>query len=96
MSYSIFPYTKSQAKKIGVEVKPSENKGKKIDVYKDGKKVASVGAIGYNDYPTYMDMEKKGEVSKGTADMKRAAYKARHVYRDRVGTPAYYADQLLW
>jgi len=96
MSYRIKPHTKSQAKKIGVVVKPSKNKGKKIDVYKKGVKVASVGAIGYKDYPTYMELEKKGKVAKGTANLKRKNYKKRHVFRNRVGTPAYYADKLLW
>ena len=47
--YRIKPYTKRQAKKLGVTVKPSKLKGKKIDVFKNGKKVASVGAIGYDD-----------------------------------------------
>lgn len=96
MSYSISQYTKDQAKKIGVTVKPSKNKGKKIDVFKKGEKVASVGALGYKDYPTYMKLEKKGKVEKGTAKKKRKAYKARHVHRKKKGTPAYYADQLLW
>ena len=59
MAYRIKEYTKRQAKKLGVQVKPSKVKGKKIDVFKNGKKVASVGAIGYNDYPTYM--QKKGK-----------------------------------
>ena len=59
MPYRIKAYTKTQAKKLGVSVKPSKVKGKKIDVFKNGKKIASVGAIGYNDYPTYK--EKKGK-----------------------------------
>ena len=67
MGYRIKTYTKNQAKKIGVTVKPSGSKGKKIDVFKKGVKVASVGAIGYKDYPTYMELEKKGKVEKGTA-----------------------------
>ena len=96
MPYRISKYTKSQAAKLGVTVKPSKLKGKKIDVFKKGVKVASVGAIGYKDYPTYMSLEKKGKVSKGTAKEKRKNYKKRHVYRKRVGTPAYYADKLLW
>ena len=96
MPYRISKYTKSQASKLGVTVKPSKLKGKKIDVFKKGVKVASVGAIGYKDYPTYMSLERKGKVSKGTAKQKRKNYKKRHVYRKRVGTPAYYADKLLW
>ena len=42
MPYKITAYTKRQAKKLGVEVKLSKTKGKKIDVFKKGKKVASV------------------------------------------------------
>jgi len=96
MSYTISSYTKEQAKKLGVDVKPSKVKGKKIDVFKNGVKVASVGAIGYNDYPTYLALEKKGKVAKGTANIKRRSYKARHIDRHKVGTPSYYADKLLW
>lgn len=81
---------------LGVKVKPSKTKGKKIDVFKNGKKVASVGAIGYKDYPTYLELEKQGKVAKGTAEKKRKAYKARHVYRKVKNSPAYYADKLLW
>jgi len=42
MAYKITTYTKEQAKKIGVVVKPSKVKGKKIDVYKNGEEVPSV------------------------------------------------------
>lgn len=96
MAYKILKYTKDQAKKYGLTVKPSKVKGKKIDVFKDGKKVASVGSINYNDYPNYLELEKKGKVPKGTANKKRKAYKARHVHRTKKGTPAWYADKLLW
>ena len=41
--YKILPYTKRQAKKLGVVVKPSTNKTKKIDVFKNNKKIATVG-----------------------------------------------------
>jgi hypothetical protein len=90
-------YAKTQAKKLGVIVKPSENSEKKIDVFsKKGAKLASVGATGYNDYPTYLKKEQDGSVAKGTAAMKRAAYKKRHVFRGNKNTPAYFADKLLW
>ena len=39
--YTITPYTKAQAQKLGLVVKPSNNKTKKIDVYKNGKRIAS-------------------------------------------------------
>lgn len=97
MSYVIKRYTRLQARKIGVTVKPSTRKGKKIDVFKDGKKVASVGAIGYDDYPTFMKKEREGKVPKGTAERRRKLYKIRHRKDRNVrGTPGYYADKLLW
>ena len=92
MPYKIKRHTFTQAKKLGVVVKPSKVKGKKIDVFKKGKKVASVGAIGYDDYPTYI--QKKG---KKYADERRRLYKIRHQKnRNKRGTPSYYADKLLW
>ena len=93
MSYKITNYTKRQAKKLGVEVKPSSVKGKKIDVFnKKGKKIASVGALGYMDYPNYI--KKKG---KKYGDERRRLYKIRHKNdRNKRGTNGYYADKLLW
>lgn len=93
MPYYITPYTKRQAKKYGVVVKPSRVDGKKIDVFdKSGKKLASVGALGYGDYPTFM--RKKG---KEYADSRRKMYKIRHQKdRHKRGTPGFWADKLLW
>ena len=97
MSYKISEYTKRQAKKLGVIVLSSKKKGKKIDVYsKNCILLASIGAQGYKDYPTYQSMERKGIVPQGTAEIKRKAYKARHIFRNKNGTPAYFADKLLW
>jgi hypothetical protein len=93
MSYIITSYTKRQAKKLNVVVKPSSVKGKKIDVFnKEGKKLASVGALGYNDYPTFI--KKHG---KDYADSRRRLYKMRHEKdRHERGSAGYYADKLLW
>ena len=92
MSYSITNYTKQQAKKLGVVVKPSLVKGKKIDVFRNEEKIASVGAIGYSDYPTYI--KTKG---KTYADERRRLYKIRHSKdRNVKGSDGYYADKLLW
>ena len=44
--YRIKKLQYKKAKALGVEIKPSTKKGKKIDVFKDGKKVASIGAKG--------------------------------------------------
>lgn len=91
--YQITPYTKSQAKKFGVDVKPSTRKGKKIDVFdKEGDKLASIGALGMGDYPTFQ--RTKG---KAFADKRREAYKARHEKNlKKKGTPGFWANALLW
>ena len=51
--YEITDYTKQRAKEYGVQVRPSTNNKKKIDVFSNGEKIASVGATGYMDYPSY-------------------------------------------
>ena len=92
MPYRITNYTRKQAKKLGVTVKPSKVKGKKIDVFKKGEKVASVGALGMGDYPTYM-RTRGNEYAKA----RRNLYKMRHEKdRHKVGTAGFYADKLLW
>ena len=92
MSYTITKYTRDRAKALGVVVKKSKNKKKKLDVFKDKKKIASVGSIGYGDFPTF-----KRTKGKEYADKRRKAYKKRHQkYRNIKGTNSYYADKLLW
>ena len=90
--YQITDYTKKKAEELGVIVRNSSNPKKKLDVFKSGKKVASVGAVGYKDYPTYMKLE-------GTeyADERRKLYKKRH-FKDlkNVGSSGWYANKLLW
>lgn len=89
--YNISPYTKQKAKEIGVTVSPSTRKGKKIDVFKNGKKVASVGAKGYNDFTTY------SRKNKFKANERRRLYHIRHKKDSaKKGTPGYYAAKLLW
>lgn len=90
--YTITKYTYKQAKKLGVTVKQSTNKTKKIDVYKKNKKIASVGANGMNDFPTYI--KKKGLAF---AKTRRHLYKQRHE-RDRhvKWSRGWLADKLLW
>lgn len=90
MTYQITDYTKQKAKKLGVDVKPSTNKNKKIDVFKKGEKIASVGATGYNDYPTWLKLK-----GKDYADERRRLYKIRHK-NDRFSRNGKLADNLLW
>jgi len=71
--YEITSYTRARAKELGVVVKPSIRKGKKLDVFKDGQYVDSVGALGYKDYPTYLATE-----GKEVAEERRRLYHLRH------------------
>tara|TARA_R100000353_G_scaffold165287_1_gene126365 strand:+ start:325 stop:603 length:279 start_codon:yes stop_codon:yes gene_type:complete len=92
MAYQIKPAQRTRAKKLGVTIKPSKVKGKKLDVFKGEKKVASIGALGMGDYETF-------KKTKGLefANERRKAYKSRHQKtRVKVGTPSYYADKILW
>jgi hypothetical protein len=93
MAYSIKSYSKQRAAKLGVIIKPSTVQGKKIDVFnKKGEKLASIGALGYGDYPTFM-----AEEGKEYADRRRKAYKMRHEKDRHVkGSAGFFADQILW
>ncbi len=88
----ISSYTKQKAKKLGVKVRESKQPKKKLDIILDRKVVASIGAKGYKDYPSHL--KEKGE---SFAKERRSLYKKRHEgTRHKIGTPSYYADQLLW
>jgi hypothetical protein len=77
---------REKAKLLGVSVRPSKNKTKKLDVYdKTGNKVATIGDIKYEDFNTHGDVER------------RRLYKSRHEKnRHKKGTASYFADQILW
>ena len=90
--YKITNYTYKKAKQLGVKIKLSKNKTKKLDVYKNNKKIASVGANGMNDYPTYI--QKNGLKY---AKTRRRLYKIRH-NKDRhtKWSNGWLADKLVW
>jgi len=91
--YEILPYTKAQARKINVVIKPSIKKGKKIDVFdKKGNFIVSIGASNYLDYPTY-----KMYFGNQIANERKRLYKIRHK-KDRLVkySAGWYADKLLW
>jgi len=87
--YEITNYTKQKAKELGVIVVPSKNPKKKIDVFKDREKIASIGALGMGDYPTY----KKQKGAK-YADERRRLYNLRH--KKDTGVAGRLARELLW
>lgn len=92
--YKITEYTKEQAKKLNVEVKPSKRKNKKIDVFdkKDGKYLASVGQLGYKDYGVYLK-EKGKEYANERREM---FYKRFGKNVDKPNTNTFYSAKLLW
>lgn len=90
--YDILPYSKAKAKELGVTIKPSKNKNKKIDVFKNKELVASIGQSNAMDYPHYI--KEKGIKY---ANERRRLYKARHAETSKViGSPSYFASQILW
>lgn len=90
--YTIKAYSRQRARKLGVRIQVSTNPDKKLDVFsKNGEKLASIGAAGMGDYPTFRAENRE------LGEWKRKHYKIRHE-KDRhvVGTPGYYADKILW
>ncbi len=87
--YQIKKYSFDQAKKLGVEIKPSQNPKKKIDVIKNNKVISSIGDINYKDYPTYLEENKK------IAEERRKLYKIRHK-KDLKSGNGYWANKILW
>jgi len=103
MSYYIQTRTYQMARHLGVKIKPSEHAKYKIDVFDwNGNYITSIGARGMGDYPTYLEMEKDGEVPKGYADTRRRLYWGRHkkeierLGAEWEGSRSYYALLLLW
>ena len=90
MAYNIKNYSYKKAKEINVEIRPSKKKNKKLDVYKNGSLIATVGDKRYLDYPNYI--EKKGLEY---ANNRRRLYRLRHKDDMKKGN-GYYANKLLW
>jgi len=70
----------------------AKNKKKKLDVFRKGVRVATIGANGMGDYPTFLRTRGKEFASK-----RRKAYKSRMAKnRKVVRSNGWYADKLLW
>jgi hypothetical protein len=89
-AYVIQPYTKQRAKELGVQVKPSADPKKKIDVFKDNEYMFSIGAKGMKDYPTYKKWD--GSI---VAEHRRRLYRARSAHFEPQ-TKGWYSRELLW
>ena len=76
---------RKRALKLGVTVKESTRKHKKLDVYRGSEFLVSIGDIRYSDYLQHGD------------DERRKRYKQRHEQdRHKRGTAGYFADKILW
>ncbi len=85
------------ARRLGVVIRPSTEKNKKLDVFKNGIKIASIGLVGYGDYWSYVQDEKYNRAPKGTAAERRRLYKIRNANECAAkGTVGYYACKILW
>ena len=89
MPYTITKFSKNKAKVLNVQIKPSSNHNKKIDVFKNNKKIVSIGDVNYSDYPTYL--QTKG---KSFPDERKRLYHNRH--KKDNGLAGHYAKKLLW
>lgn len=87
--YKINKAQKDIADRLGVQVFPSIKKDKKLDVFKDGKYMVSIGAKGYDDYYSHFKNH-----DKVFADERRRLYLLRH--KDNVGDAGMLSKHLLW
>ena len=98
LKYSITSSQREKAQNLGVIIKVSSRKKKKLDVYDavTGEYIASIGDINYDDYYTYQKSE-----GLEYANARRRLYKIRHgsdiKVKTKAGnyTPGYLAYKLL-
>ena len=91
MTYIILPFTREKAKELGLDIRVSTKKNKKIDIFLPNK-IISIGAAGFYDYPHYLK-----DYGKEIADEKNKAYIKRHRRDLHIkGTAGFYAARLLW
>ena len=92
MPYTITDYTLQRAKQMKVTVQLSQKKNKKIDVFKNGVKIASIGDSRYKDFPTYV-IENGIEF----ANNRKRLYYMRHKKDiENLHSNGFYAAKLLW
>ena len=86
--YEIKKRQRDNAKKLGVEIRPSENKLKKLDVLKDGKVISQIGGryqdgIWYPDYATLLQNPKDRYGNTLDPEERRLLYIKRHAHEDK-------------
>ena len=92
MPYIITDYTLQKAKQMKVTVQLSEIKNKKLDVFKNDVKIATIGDSRYKDFPTYV-IENGIEF----ANQRKRLYYIRHKKDiEKLYSNGFYAAKLLW
>ena len=92
MPYIITDYTLKRAEQMKVTVQLSQQKNKKIDVFKNEVKIATIGDSRYKDFPTYV-IEKGLEF----ANKRKRLYYIRHKKDiEKLNSNGFYAAKLLW
>jgi len=87
--YQIKKHHLQQAKKLGVTIQPSRKGSFKLDIYKDGKYLASIGDRRYKDYVMYK--EERGETY---ANERKKLYHIRH--QNDKGVKGFLSRAILW
>ena len=92
MPYIITDYTLKRAKQMQVTVQLSQKKNKKIDVLKNGVRIATIGDSRYKDFPTYV-IENGIEF----ANNRKMLYYMRNKKNiEKINSNGFYAAKLLW
>ena len=91
MVYKITLYSYKKAEENDLNIVPSKKKNKKIDVYKNGEYIASIGDVRYNDYSTYIKND-----GKQYADERRKLYYKRHNRNSSKYSADNLAKLILW
>ena len=89
--YEIKQYSFKKAEELGLQIRSSTRKGKKIDVYKDDDYLFSIGSIKNFDYPTYVI-----EKGKAYAEERKRLYHLRHKKTSKKHFKSFVAMYILW
>jgi len=86
--YQIEPYHRQKAQEIGVQIYPSKKGNYKLDVYRNGEYIMSIGDMRYKDFVMYWK-----EKGKAHAEERRRLYHGRH---KNEGIRGRMAKAILW
>jgi hypothetical protein len=97
-NYKIKPYSFKRALELGVNIKPSTDPKKKIDVFDfHNNFITSIGSIRYKDFPSYYE-DKGLDYALNRRDLYRKRHKREieKLGENWLGSRSYYALNILW